>query len=199
MIVGPRPVRAYAVDRHGLQARGTPHVRPPPRGPIMQPMDHEPPTNPEGSGPALADWEVRAWRRLRAGLRVEGGLAPKGEAKRWQQAIRAGDQDPDRCADELCAPPAKGDEADKLLLRSARLQRDLVMSPLLRGAAGVSRKARAATRSGVAAVVSQVVVLAIYSMLAFLFLLVLAFKGHEFDPFFQRIIDFIPAMPTEGS
>ena len=47
-----------------------------------------------------------------------------------------------------------------------------------------------------AAVVSQVVVLAIYSLLAFLFMLVLAFKGTDFDPFFQSIIDFIPAMPT---
>lgn len=155
---------------------------------------------PERTEP-LADWEVQAWRRLRAGMRVEAGLAPKDAAKRWQDNVRSGDFDPDRCAAEICDAPAKdaGEEQDRVLKRATRLQRDLVMSPLLRGAAGVSRKARTATRNGLAAAVSQVVVLGIFSLLAFLFMLVAAFKGAEFDPFFQSIIDFIPAFPAEGS
>jgi len=154
-------------------------------------------TGTQESGP-LEDWEVRAWRRLRSGMRVEAGLAPKDAAKRWQAAIKSGDQDPDRCAEELCEGGSASDEENRLLARAARLQRDLVMSPLLRGASGASRKVRAATRNGVAAVVSQIVVLGVYSLLAFLFLLVLAFKGTDFDPFFQRIIDFIPALPSDG-
>jgi hypothetical protein len=149
----------------------------------------------------LADWEVQAWRRLRAGMRVEAGLSPKDVTKRWQDMVRSGDFDPDRCAAELCEAPAKDprEEQDRVLKRATRLQRDLVMSPLLRGAAGATRKARAATKNGLAAVVSQIVVLGICGLLAFLFLLVAAFKGAEFDPFFQSIIDFIPALPAEGS
>jgi len=148
-------------------------------------------------GDGLDSWEQAAWRRLTAGMLVEQGLGDKEAAKRWQALVRSGDFDPDRCAAELLdAGPTKPAEVEaKLLLRSARLERDLLMTPLMQGVAGASRKARGAARTGAAALVTQLIVVGIYSVLVFLFLLVLAFKGVQFDPFFQSLLDLIPALP----
>jgi len=153
------------------------------------------------SGGKLPDWELKAWRRIAAGLMVEQSVSDKDTAKRWQAHVKAGDFDPDHCADEiLSAPPAKPADAEsKLLLRTARLERDLVMTPLLRGVSGASRKARGAARTGVAAMLMQLMVLAIYSILIFLFLLVLEYKGVRVDAFFQSLLDLIPALPEAGS
>jgi len=128
---------------------------------------------------------------------VEQGLGDKEVTKRWQALVRSGDFDPDRCASELLeAGPTKPAEAQsKLLLRSARLERDLLMTPLMTGVSGASRKARGAARTGVAALVTQLIVVSIYSVLVFLFLLVLSFKGVHFDLFFQSLLDLIPALP----
>jgi hypothetical protein len=152
-------------------------------------------------GEKLQEWERKAWRRLAAGLLVEQGLGDKGVAKRWHNHVKAGDFDPDRFADELLETPLErpDDAESKLLLRTARLERDLLMTPLLRGVSGASRKARGAARTGVAAMLTQLMVLGIYSMLIFLFLLVLSFKGVQLDPFFQSILDAIPALPEATS
>lgn len=152
-------------------------------------------------GGKLQDWELKAWRRIAAGLLVEQGVSDKDSAKRWQAHVKAGDFDPDHCARELLAAPIKkpSEVESKLLLRTARLERDLVMTPLLRGVSGASRKARTATKTGVAALVTQLIVIAIYSVLIFLFLLVLAYKGVHVDAFFQSILDAIPALPEAGS
>jgi len=148
----------------------------------------------------LEQWELKAWRRLSAGLLVEQGLSDKEIAKRWQGYVKAGDFDPDRCAEELLAAgPIKPAEVEsKLLIRTARLERDLLMPPLVRGVSGAGRRARGAARTGIAAGMTQFIVLGIYSILIFLFLLVLSFKGVQLDPFFQSIVDVIPAMPESA-
>ena len=150
-----------------------------------------------GGGEKLQEWEVKAWRRLAAGLLVEQGHGDKEVAKRWHNHVKAGDFDPDQFADELLDAPLKrpADAETQLLLRAARLERDLLMTPLLRGASGARRKARGVARTGIAALLTQLMVLGIYSLLIFLFLLVLAFKGVHLDAFFQSILDVIPALP----
>ena len=144
-----------------------------------------------------AAWQARAWNRLLAGLLVEQGLVDKAIAKTWQERVKSGDYDPDRCAEELLAAgDLTGPKVEsQVLVRSARLERDLLMTPLLRGVSGASRKVRGAAKSGAAALVTQVIVVLTIAVLAFLLLLVLAFRGVEFDPFFQAIIDWIPALP----
>ena len=136
---------------------------------------------------AETEWQARAWRRLMAGMLVEQGLGDKDVSKRWQAMVKSGDFDPDRFAEELLAASnlERADVESKLLTRSTRLERDLLMTPLLRGVSGASRKVRG--------------VLFAFSALAFLFLLVLSFKGVEFDPFFQAIIDWIPALPDSNA
>lgn len=148
-----------------------------------------------------ADWQARAWRRLLAGLLVEQGVGSKDVAKRWQAMVKSGDFDPDRFAEEQLAASALDDPdlGAKVLTRSTRLERDLLMTPLLKGVSGASRKVRGAARSGAAALVTQALVVLSVSVLAFLFLLVLSFKGVEFDPFFQAILDWIPALPDSGA
>lgn len=150
---------------------------------------------------AEAEWQARAWRRLMAGMLVEQGLGDKEVSKRWQAMVKAGDFDPDRFAEEVLAASnlERADVESKLLTRSTRLERDLLMTPLLRGVSGASRKMRGAAKTGTAALVTQLIVLFAFTALAFLFLLVLAFKGVKFDPFFQAIIDWIPALPDSNA
>ncbi len=152
----------------------------------------------EGDAQGLAAWEVQAWTRLRAGMLVEQGNADKKLSKTWQDRVRSGDFDADRCAQEILTVGAQKPamEEEQALQRATRLERDLIMTPLLRGASGASRKVRGAAKSGAAAILSQFIVLGIFAILGFLTLLVMAFRGIEFDPFFQSIIDFIPAMDS---
>ena len=152
-------------------------------------------TNEEEEG-SLAPWEIQAWSRLRAGMLVELGNADKKLAKLWQERVKSGDFDPDRCAEQILAAGARkpDEEIESILTRSTRLERDLIMTPLLKGASGAGRKMRSTAKSGMAAALSQFIVMGIFCILAFFFLLVMAFKGIEFDPFFQAIIDFLPAM-----
>jgi hypothetical protein len=151
-----------------------------------------------GTPRGLAAWELQAWKRLRAGMLVEQGNADKKLSKTWQDRVKSGDFDADRCADEILAlgPQRPQVEEEQALQRANRLERDLIMTPLLHGASGASRKVRGAAKSGVAAVLSQFIVLGIFAILGFLTLLVMAFRGVEFDPFFQAIIDFIPVMES---
>jgi hypothetical protein len=158
-------------------------------------------TNEDRKSGSLPDWELQAWRRLRAGMLVELGLGDKKLAKTWQESVRSGSFDADRCAGEILSVGSDRayEEEAQVLQRASRLQRDLIMTPLLRGVSGAKRKVRGAAKSGLAAVLSQFIVLGIFSLLTFLFMLVMAFKGTEFDPFFQAIIDYIPAMESGDS
>ncbi|MDG1501095.1 MAG: hypothetical protein P8N31_12835 [Planctomycetota bacterium] len=153
-------------------------------------------TNENDPSTELEEWELIAWRRLRAGMLVELGNADKKLAKTWQARVKSGDFDADLCTDQILATgplkPAREEEA--VLTRTTRLERDLLMTPLLKGVSGKSRKVRGAAKSGAAALIMQFIVVGIFCILTFLFLLVAAMKGVEFDPFFQAIIDFFPAI-----
>jgi len=130
----------------------------------------------------------RAWRRILSGLLVEQGLASRDATRRWQEAVRAGALDPDRCADELIESVPGLDADARLGERAARLQRDLVMAPLLRGATGAKRRLRRAARGGAAILVSQAVVVGIYTLLVVAALVLLRYHGVAFDPLFDRLL-----------
>ena len=153
-------------------------------------------TNERDQSYELEEWELLAWRRLRAGMLVELGNADKKLAKTWQGRVRTGDFDVDLCADQiLAAGPLKPErEEEAVLTRTTRLERDLIMTPLARGASGKGRKVRGAAKTGAAALIVQFIVVGIFCILTFFFMLVAAMKGVEFDPFFQAIIDFFPAI-----
>ncbi|MFT4709978.1 MAG: hypothetical protein ACI8Q9_001104 [Planctomycetota bacterium] len=144
----------------------------------------------------LEEWELLAWRRLRAGMLVELGNADKKLAKTWQERVRAGDFDVDLCTDQILrAGPLKPErEEEAVLTRTTRLERDLIMTPLSKGVSSKTRKARGAAKNGAAALIVQFIVVGIFCILTFFFLLVAAMKGVQFDPFFQSIIDFFPAI-----
>lgn len=121
---------------------------------------------------ASATGEGRLWRRVKAGLLVELGLVDAARARPWQERVRSGEFEPDKCAKDLLA--AAGDEsvAGPLAERTARLQRDLLMAPLQSGARGAGRRARAAAKRGLAYAVAQLVVLLIFLALVMIGLLV---------------------------
>lgn len=122
---------------------------------------------------AVEAGEQQAWRRLQAGMLVETGLADKAVARKWQDAVVRGEFDADAATRELLAaglPPATH---ERLLDRSRVLLRDLLMAPTTRGARGAGRKARQAARGGLAFLVSQLVVLGVYSLMVLVALFVL--------------------------
>lgn len=135
----------------------------------------------------------RNWRRVKAGLLVELGLADKGAARRAQDAVRSGSFDVDAAASELLATAAVDDGDPRLSERSARLARDLVMTPLQRGARGVARRTRQATRSGVAWLVTQVVVVGVVATMVFVALLVARYRwGLSVDEALDRTLSMLP-------
>ncbi len=162
-------------------------------------IDDPPAATLPATGPGLAPGEValsadeaRAWRRLRAGLLVELGLADKQVARSWQDAVRRGEFDADACARELLAAErALGDPrraSERVIERTAMLARDLLMAPLLRGGRGATRKARQAVKGTVAMALSQLLALLVYSVIVLVMLLLLRHRGLEFDAFFDRIL-----------
>jgi hypothetical protein len=116
------------------------------------------------------------WQRLHAGLLVELGMADKQAERRWQDAVVRGEFEPDACARDLLGASASGCDDPRLRERSSRLMRDLVMAPAQRGLKGAGRKARRATRHGLAWLVSQLVVAAIFFLMAILALFVIRAK-----------------------
>ena len=133
--------------------------------------------------PAAAPWV----RRLQAGLMVEQGLADRKAAKRWQDEVKAGRFDPDRCAQDILGASEVPDEM-RLLERSPRLQRDLLMAPLQTGARGSARRARRAAKSGFAFLIAQAVGLFVYSAILLAIALFLRLRGTEFDALFDRLL-----------
>ncbi len=158
--------------------------------PDLPEADLQPVDPPEASA-AGAGSEAR---RVRAGLLVELGLAPRDVARRWQKAVVEGRFEPDACADEvIAASRLKPDAESRLAGRAARLQRDLVMAPTLRGLRGAGRKAREGARGLVAFVVAQVVTLTVLAAI----LLVGALVGRvvfdvSYDGFLDSIASLLP-------
>lgn len=139
------------------------------------------------AGAAITDAERRIFERLRAGLLVDLDKADRRVVKRWQQAVMENRFEADACAREL---NASGQTIDELavLERTARLLRDFVMSPLMRGAQGASRRARRAVRGGVAFFVAQAVALLVYSLIVFAAMLLMRIRDVSFDDFLDRIL-----------
>lgn len=141
---------------------------------------------PEVGGP-------RNWRRVKAGLLVELGLADKGAARRAQDAVRTGSFDVDAAASELLGTSGVDDGDSRLSERSARLARDLMMTPLQRGARGVARRTRQATRSGVAWLVTQAVVVGFVALMVFVALVVARYQwGLSVDQALDRVLSLLP-------
>lgn len=147
----------------------------------------EDPQPEDGLGPA----EVRALRRVLAGLLVETGGAEKAAVKRWQKAVLEKTWDADACADELIATARPGASAEGALAeRAARLQRDLLMASHLRGIKGASRRVRGATRNASAALLVQVAVFVVMAAIIAIGLVV-ARVGYEksIDGIIDRVVE----------
>ena len=138
----------------------------------------------------LEEGEIRAWRRLQSGILVERGLADRREARRWQEAVQRGEFDPDACARDIVGGSPVGGEDPRLLERAAILQRDLLMTPLQRGVRGAGRRARGATRSGVAFLIAQGMAILVYTLVILIVLLLGRMqKGLSLDGMLDRILE----------
>ncbi len=152
-----------------------------------------PPPAPAAAQPAvvargLPPEEDKVWKRLQAGLLVELSMADRVTAKRWQDAVMRDDFDADQCAREILArSPGRGGDP-KMIERSGRLLRDLLMAPLLSGSRGASRKARQAAKGGMAMILSQGIAFVVYSLIVLAILLLLRLRGVEFDALFDRMM-----------
>jgi hypothetical protein len=147
----------------------------------------------------MREAEHRAWRRLQAGLLVELGLADKQVARAWQTRVREGGFDPDRCAEELLAGARTRLDPGRVLDRCGRLQRDLVMSPLLRGTKGAGRAARKATKGFFAMVIAQSLALLVYSLLVAVGLLLLRHQGHDPTGWLDAVLEVFGLAPEPPS
>ncbi|MCZ6596987.1 MAG: hypothetical protein O7B99_05060 [Planctomycetota bacterium] len=132
--------------------------------------------------------EERVWKRLQAGMLVELDLADRVTAKRWQDAVMRGEFDPDRCASDILARSGARPDEPKILERSGRLLRDLLMQPLLRGSRGASRRAREVSKRGLAMVISQGTAFLIYTLIVLAIFLALRIRGMDFNLMFDRML-----------
>jgi hypothetical protein len=145
--------------------------------------------------PPVATWssaDEQVWRRLKAGLLVELGIADADTTRRWQDAVLRTEFEPDSCARDLLAA-SKVDPGDpRLLERSARLQRDLLMSPMARGTRGGMRKLRSTTSNWLAMAISQLVVLAVFVLLFLVALFVVRIRWSvSVDAYLDRVAESI--------
>jgi hypothetical protein len=109
------------------------------------------------AGPAGAAGGA-AWKCVKAGLLVEIGLAEGAAARRAQESVIERAFDPAAAAAEILRASGVSDGDPRLLERSARLMRDLIMAPLQRGVPGARRRLRRAATSGFAWLLSQFIV-----------------------------------------
>jgi len=143
--------------------------------------------------------EPRAWRRVKAGLLVEAGLADRRSAARWQDAVIAGKFDADRAAEDLLAAPRTEAVEAHVERRAAELARDLVMAPRLRGLSGAARKAREAGRRGVAWIVVQILVVVVFLGLFAASLLTARYVGHDLHAPLDRVLSWVGLAPGDGA
>ena len=138
------------------------------------------------NSPARTPEQERIWRRLMAGMMVELDMTDRKLVKAWQQRVVDGGFKVEDCANELYEAGRGRIDELRLLERSGRLLRDFLMTPLTRGVRGAGRKARMATKRGVAWVVAQFVVVAIYTVILLLIMAFLYQRGTSFDGLFER-------------
>lgn len=133
--------------------------------------------------------ESRVARRVRAGLLAELGLADKKVLSRWQQAVMHQQFDPDACARDLLAASDLDADDPRVLERSGRLARDLIMAPLQRGVKSASRKARGAAKSGAAFLMAQAIIGAVCLVLLLLLMVFVHVKWPDFS--FDRFLGYL--------
>jgi hypothetical protein len=143
-----------------------------------------------GASLVSAEAESSSWKRIKAGLLVELGLADVGAARRWQEAIARGEFEADSCArDVLNASTVNAGDA-RVLERCGRLQRDLVMSPLSLGARGGARRLRSSASNWLAMALMQFVVLGVCVFLVLVALFVMRVRWEwSVDGFFDSIAE----------
>jgi hypothetical protein len=151
---------------------------------ILEELQDEPPAAGVGSETGAARDEVA--ERVRAGLLADLNLTDKQAVQRWRTAVMASEFDPAACARDLLAGEQAGPGDARLLERATRLQRDLLMSAHHRGVKGVRRRARAATRSGAAYVLANLIAISIYSLVV---LAVMLLVRVQYDTSFDRTLD----------
>lgn len=131
----------------------------------------------------------RAWELVRAGLLVDLGLTDRAALKRWREAVLRGEFDPAACARDLAGPSPPGGDDPRLVERARRLLRDFLMADLARGVRGASRRARAATKSGVAMLVAQATALLVYTAVIFTILVLVRKKwGLSVDGWLDAVL-----------
>lgn len=141
----------------------------------------------EGAGPHRSvPSEQTAGERCLAGLWVERGALPKALLDRWRKAVISGSYDAESCARELLAARDPAADASWLPERAGRLLRDFLMEDVMRDG---GRRARVAAKRGLAFFVAQIAVLALFALLAFLFLVILRVKGVSLDGGIDRFMD----------
>ena len=139
-------------------------------------------------GFAYSNEQVRAQAAEIEALLVLGRAGPAGEvARRWQDAVMRGEFDPDAAARDILAA-VRGLDDQRVGERTARLQRDLIMSPLAASSRGATRKLRGAAQSMAAMVISQFVVLSVSLLLVLVAQFVARVRlGWSLDEFFDRL------------
>jgi len=142
-----------------------------------------PPTAPSSGG------QDEVGKRVRAGLLADLNMTDKQAVKRWRAAVMASEFDSAACTRDLLAGENAGADESRLLERATRLQRDLLMSAHQRGVKGVRRRARAATRTGAAYVLANLIAISVYSLVVLAVLLLVRVQyGTSLDGTLDEII-----------
>ncbi|HTF87545.1 MAG TPA: hypothetical protein VK843_03990 [Planctomycetota bacterium] len=130
-----------------------------------------------------------AWKRLKAGLVAELSISDKAVIKRWQDAVVRNEFDAEAATRDLLAgAPDVADGDNRLLDRSTRLMRDLLMSSVTRGA---GRQVRKAARNTLAFLLVQGFILILFILLVLAGLLLVHTKfGHSIDAFLDSVVNF---------
>lgn len=172
--------------------------------PIAAPAAPAAPTAPESPNPPSVPEEAgspsrgKAWERVQAGLYVDLGLSNKSMVKRWQESVMSGDFAPDACARDLSSGVVVDPDDPRLSERAARLLRDFLMSSATSGAGGAKRKVRQAGKKGAAFLISQFLVIGVYTLIILAAMLVFRAKGTSFDTLFDGLLPDSAGSTEEG-
>lgn len=193
----PEPGQSDREREAGEEDSASPASPPPPLRLSRQAELTEIPAEPSRQRPSkgaapdgLTKAERTAWRWLKAGMFVELGLADPPVARTWQKSVARGEWDPEAAARDILGRVHFPESDPRLLQRSGRLMRDLLMAPVQRGARGAGRRARGAARSGAAFLIAQVAAIVVYSALLFAFLTLARLQwGWSLDGAVDAVLD----------
>lgn len=164
--------------------------------PIPPPM----PASSAATAPADLGLDQDAWDRVKAGILVEVGLADRGAAKRWQEAVKRNEFDPTACAREILSRSQVPLGDPKVRDRAGRLERDLLMQPLLRGVQGASRRVRTQAKGGAAFLISQAMAIGVYTVLVVVAAILARMQWDwSFDEHIDSVLGIFGRGESEGS